>query len=61
MSLLPNDPATTAMVMAALLPLHQTVINPMEIAVRATASWLLFLLLLGHRYGIGASLVDYLQ
>ena len=39
MSLIPQDPATTAMVMATLLPLHQTVIDPIEIAVRMGSAW----------------------
>ena len=34
----PSDPASTAMVMAALLPLHQTVMEPAEIAVCAAAA-----------------------
>ena len=34
MSVMPPDPMQTAFAMALLLPLHQTPMDPMEIAVR---------------------------
>ena len=41
MSVMPDDPMQMAMGMALLLPMHQTIIDPMEIAVRAAAACLL--------------------
>lgn len=37
MSVMPEDPMATAFTMALLLPLHQTPMEPKEIAVRALA------------------------